>query len=72
MVRCISGVWMMAFSILLKTFVLLFLAVVALDRLVPRALGWLAPILPDDLAGPGGWLRDTHKETGIFDRPSGR
>lgn len=28
---------------------------------------WLVRILPDDLAGPDGWLIDTETGTGIFD-----
>ena len=46
------------------------IALFLLDRLLGFALRWLAPILPDEVAGHDGWLVDTHAGTGIFDRRS--
>lgn len=48
--------------------VLVLFGLAVLDRAVAWALPYLAPVLPDDFCGPNGWLLDTQRGTGIFDR----
>ena len=43
------------------------LVVLVLDRVSTLTFPFLAPFLPDDVAGPGGWLHDTERGTGVFD-----
>lgn len=42
-------------------------ALFCLERALAFGLRRLAHVLPDDLAGPDGWLVDTSRGTGIFD-----
>ncbi|MEM1301280.1 MAG: hypothetical protein AAGH17_01760 [Pseudomonadota bacterium] len=38
------------------------------DRALSAALSWLAPLLPNDMCGPDGWLIDQKNRSGVFDR----
>lgn len=51
-------------------FVVAAFAIVVVDRLIALLLQFFAPYLPDDLAGPDGWMLDTERGTGVFDRSS--
>lgn len=41
---------------------------IVFERTLGAALSWLEPYLPNDFAGPDGWLVDTKHRCGIFDR----
>lgn len=47
--------------------VLACVAVVAMERVIGWVVRWAAPILPNDIAGPDGWLIDTQRNCGVFD-----
>jgi hypothetical protein len=58
---------MMQFALTLLAGVL---ALFVLERALTVVMRWLAPILPDEVAGYDGWLIDTRTGKGIFDRRS--
>ena len=42
-------------------------AFIVLERLIGVGMRWGAPLLPDDICGPDGWLVDTKARKGVFD-----
>lgn len=43
-------------------------ATLMLERLICWIVRLAAPILPNDVCGPEGWLIDTDRQCGVFDR----
>ncbi len=43
-------------------------ALFVLERVVAWTIPWIAPLLPNVFAGPDGWLLDTRRAKGVFDR----
>lgn len=58
---------MLGFAIAIVSVVV---GLVALDWVIARVLPIVAPFVPKDFCGPEGWLMDTEKASGIFDRPT--
>lgn len=38
------------------------------EKVIVSATALFAPLLPDDICGPDGWLMDTQRGAGIFDK----
>lgn len=47
-----------------------FVCLVCLDRLLAFAMRVFEPHFPNEMAGPDGWLVDTQRHCGVFDRRS--